>query len=61
LKFPTIDKKGPGEKEEKKENVVNFAAILTGKEEVPEGDTLDTTLATFQSNTNNNNKDDEQN
>jgi hypothetical protein len=61
LKFPTIDKKGPGEKKEKKENVVDFAAILTGKEEVPEVDTLDTALATFQSNTHNNNKDDEQN
>ena len=39
-----------------KENVVDFAAILTGKEEVPEVDTLDTALATFQFN-NNNNKD----
>ena len=42
--------------EEEKDNV-DFAAILTGKEEVPEVDTLDTALATFQS-TNNNNKDD---
>lgn len=33
-----------------KENIVDFAAILTGKEEVPEVDTLDTALATFQSN-----------
>ena len=32
----------------KKKNV-DFAAILTGKEEVPEVDTLDTALATFQS------------
>ena len=35
--------------EEEKENV-DFAAILTGREEVPEVDTLDTALATFQSN-----------
>ena len=35
-----------------KENVVDFAAILTGKEEVPEVDTLDTALATFQFNNN---------
>jgi CHRD domain len=64
LKFPTIDKKGSGKKkeeDEKKENVVDFAAILTGKEEVPEVDTLDTALATFQSNINNNKDDDEQN
>jgi CHRD domain len=65
LKFPTIDKKSSGKKKEKekKENVVDFAAILTGKEEVPEVDTLDTALATFQSNINNNNikDDDEQN
>jgi hypothetical protein len=54
LKFPTIDKKDSEEEEEKKENVVDFAAILTGKEEVPEVDTLDTALATFQSNINNN-------
>ena len=40
-----------------KENIVDFAAILTGKEEVPEVDTLDTALATFQFNNNNNNKD----
>jgi hypothetical protein len=61
LKFPTIDKKDSEEEEEKKENVVDFAAILTGKEEVPEVDTLDTALATFQSNINNNKDDDEQN
>jgi len=39
-----------------KENIVDFAAILTGKEEVPAVDTLDTALATFQFN---NNKDDD--
>jgi CHRD domain len=42
--------------EEKKKNV-DFAAILTGKEEVPEVDTLDTALATFQSKDDNNKKD----
>ena len=41
-----------------KENVVDFAAILTGKEEVPEVDTLDTALATFQFNNNNKDNDD---
>ena len=41
-------KKNHDDKEEK-ENV-DFAAILTGREEVPEVDTLDTALATFQSN-----------
>ena len=64
MKFPTIDKKGSREKkeeDEKKENVVDFAAILTGKEEVPEVDTLDTALATFQSNINNNKDDEERN
>ena len=61
MKFPTIDKKDSEEKEEeKKENVVDFAAILTGKEEVPEVDTLDTALATFQSNINNNKDDDDE-
>ncbi|HEU5462207.1 MAG TPA: CHRD domain-containing protein [Nitrososphaeraceae archaeon] len=62
MKFPTIDKKSSGKKkeEEKKENVVDFAAILTGKEEVPEVDTLDTALATFQSDINKNNKDDDE-
>ena len=49
LNFPT-DKKLH---EEKKKNV-DFAAILTGKEEVPEVDTLDTALATFQSKDDNN-------
>ena len=39
-----------------KENIVDFDEILTGKEEVPEVDTLDTALATFQLN---NNKDDD--
>lgn len=61
LNFPTLDNNKNHRKEEKKENIVDFAAILTGKEEVPEVDTLDTALATFQSNTNNNKKDDEQN
>ena len=55
LNFPTNKKDPHEEKEEErkeKENVVvDFAAILTGKEEVPEVDTLDTALATFQSNT----------
>ena len=45
LNFPT-DKKLHEEKKKK----VDFAAILTGKEEVPEVDTFDTALATFQSN-----------
>ncbi len=59
MNFPTNNNKSQ-EKEEnkKKENIVDFAAILTGKEEVPEVDTLDTALATFQSTTTNN-KDDE--
>jgi hypothetical protein len=47
LNSPT-NKKNHDEEEEK-ENV-DFAAILTGREEVPEVDTLDTALATFQSN-----------
>ena len=42
-----------------KENIVDFAAILTGKEEVPEVDTLDTALATFQFNNNNKDGDDD--
>jgi len=53
LNFP-IDNKS--QEEENKENIVDFAVILTGKEEVPEVDTLDTALATFQFN---NNKDDD--
>ncbi|MGI0051188.1 MAG: hypothetical protein ACRD8K_05570, partial [Nitrososphaeraceae archaeon] len=44
MNFPT-DRK---ENSEDKENV-DFAAILTGREEVPVVDTLDTALATFQS------------
>jgi CHRD domain len=56
LNFST-DNKSQEKEEKKEENIVDFAAILTGKEEVPEVDTLDTALATFQS-TNNNNKDD---
>jgi hypothetical protein len=47
LNSPT-NKKNHEDKEEKKN--VDFAAILTGREEVPEVDTLDTALATFQSN-----------
>ena len=54
LNFPTDNNKNHDEKI--KENIVDFAAILTGKEEVPEVETLDTALATFQFN--NNNKDD---
>ena len=49
MNFPTKKKLH----EEKKKNV-DFAAILTGKEEVPEVDTLDTALATFQSKDDNN-------
>ncbi|HEX2408469.1 MAG TPA: CHRD domain-containing protein [Nitrososphaeraceae archaeon] len=56
MNFST-NNKSQEKKEKKEENIVDFAAILTGKEEVPEVDTLDTALATFQS-TNNNNKDD---
>lgn len=56
MNFST-DNKSQEKEEKKEENIVDFAAILTGKEEVPEVDTLDTALATFQS-TNNNNKDD---
>jgi hypothetical protein len=56
LNFPTDNNKNQKD-EEMKENIVDFAAILTGKEEVPEVDTLDTALATFQFNNNNNNKD----
>jgi CHRD domain len=57
LNFPTANNKNQEKEDKNEENiVVDFAAILTGKEEVPEVDTLDTALATFQS-TNNNNKD----
>ena len=52
MNFPTENKKYPKEKEN-----VDFAAILTGREEVPVTDTLDTALATFQSNDDNNKKD----
>jgi hypothetical protein len=56
LNFPTDNNNKNQEDEKmKEENKVDFAAILTGKEEVPEVDTLDTALATFQFN---NNKDD---
>ncbi|HEX7257561.1 MAG TPA: CHRD domain-containing protein, partial [Nitrososphaeraceae archaeon] len=55
MNFPTDNNKNQKD-EEMKENIVDFAAILTGKEEVPEVDTLDTALATFQFN---NNKDDD--
>ena len=58
MNFPTDNNKNQKD-EEMKENIVDFAAILTGKEEVPEVDTLDTALATFQFNNNNNNKDDD--
>ena len=51
MNFPTDNNKNQ-EDEEIKENIVDFAAILTGKEEVPEVDTLDTALATFQFNNN---------
>ena len=47
------------EAEKKEAKVVDFAAIMTGKEEIPEVDTLDTALATFQSINNNKNKDNE--
>lgn len=61
MNFPTDINKNQEKGEEKKEEntiVVDFAAILTGKEEVPEVDTWDTALAIFQSN-NNNNRDNE--
>ena len=58
MNFPTENTKY--HKAEKKEaKVVDFAAIMTGKEEIPEVDTLDTALATFQSINNNKNKDNE--
>ena len=44
MNFPTAKKENSEEKE-----IVDFAAILTGREEVPVVDTLDTALATFQS------------
>lgn len=48
MNFPTENKKYSKEKKN-----VDFAAILTGREEVPVTDTLDTALATFQSNDDN--------
>jgi CHRD domain len=39
------------------EDIISFAAILTGKEEIPEIDTYDAGLATFQSQDANNNND----
>lgn len=57
MNSPT-NKKNHDDKEEK-ENV-EFAAILTGREEVPEVDTLDTALATFQSNKINDDDDDKE-
>ena len=62
MNFPTDINKNQGKNEEKKEEnniAIDFAAILTGKEQVPEVNTLDTGLATFQSTNNNNNKNDE--
>ena len=44
MNFPRDRKENSGDKEN-----VDFAAILTGREEVPVVDTLDTALATFQS------------
>ena len=59
MNFPTDNNKNHEEEENKeKENIVDFVAILTGKEEVPEVDTLDTALATFQSTNNKNEKND---
>jgi CHRD domain-containing protein len=72
LNFPSDKNKNQKEEEDehgmKEENKivakVDFAAILTGKEEVPEVNTWDTALATFQytinnyNNNNNNNKKD---
>ena len=57
MNFPTYNNKN--KEEEKKEKIVDFAAILTGKEEIPQVDTLDTALATFQAINNNKNKDNE--
>ncbi len=59
MNFPTDNNKNHEEEEKKEENIVDFAAIMTGKEEVPEVDTLDTALATFQSTNKNKNKDNE--
>jgi len=56
LNFPSENTKyhKPEKKEAKR---VDFAAIMTGKEEIPKIDTLDTALATFQYINNNKNKD----
>jgi CHRD domain-containing protein len=59
LNFPTDNNEKHEKEEKKEENIVDFAAIMTGKEEVPEVDTLDTALATFQSTNKNKNKDNE--
>ena len=58
MNFPTENTKYH-EAKKKEAKVVDFAAIMTGKEEIPEVDTLDTALATFQSTNNNKNKDNE--
>lgn len=58
MNFPTENIKYH-EAKKKEAKVVDFAAIMTGKEEIPEVDTLDTALATFQSFNNNKNKDNE--
>ncbi len=58
MNFPTENTKYH-EAKKKEAKVVDFAAIMTGKEEIPEVDTLDTALATFQSINNNKNKDNE--
>ena len=50
MNFPTENTKYHDAKK-KEAKVVDFAAIMTGKEEIPEVDTLDTALATFQCNT----------
>ena len=58
MNFPT-DKSYQQEEEKEKENVVDFAAILTEKEkEVSEVDILDTALVTFQTTNNKDKKDD---
>ena len=68
MNFPTDKNKNQkeeeeedGMKEENKKAEVDFAAILTGKEEVPEVNTWDTALATFQSTIDNIKKDNNEN
>ena len=69
MNFPTDKNKNQkeeqededGRKEENKKAEVDFAAILTGKEEVPEVNTWDTALATFQSTIDNIKKDNNEN